>query len=307
MNFKVMHLMAFSCIIILSLCSSQARLEPPCFHKGAGNYSLQEGDILIASWDGIDMNCTLCEKNYFREDACSDFRRVLTVSNKGDKLCRNFELDQSFNNTYVLIRYSRDYYAPILVRVNLDGKQIPGGGYTNDTSNWNDFDVLPPLLLGNLTAGQHNICLSVDKNDWGMEIDVIGVYSGINAPIDKKNNGTITVMGKCLFNPIPNASVSIDGDSIGTTDDNGKIEVQITDGWHNIAVNEKDLAAGCTSSWTFDHNSTSGKHNCCMTCAERNDINDSIPMLNESGKFEEFEGSSVTLCGVHDDEYCKCE
>ena len=292
MNLKIVHLAVFACVITMSLlsllCYAQDTSENnrPCFYTDDKNYSITDGDKLIASWDAINMDCSSCERDNFRSNACSDSKRVLLVSNRGGMLKYSFELKQSFNNTYVLIRYSRNYYAPIGVLVYLDDKHIPGGGYTEDTNNWNNFKVLPPILLGNLTAGQHNISISIDRNDWGMEIDVIDVYAGIKTPIIKKYNATIIAMlsNGCF---IENAQVLIDGNLAGTTDDRGTIEVQITDGWHNITVN---TGTGCTSEWTFNHNSPSPSEK-CIICAgqEKRDLNDS---------------ESTVQCGVEVNSLC---
>jgi hypothetical protein len=206
----------------------------------------------------------------------------LNVPVTGARPCYEFSLDKDINNTYALIRYSQDYETldgDNLIQVYLDNQRVTDTEITNNSNDWDSFLVLPAILLGNLTSGQHTICLSIGENDYGMDIDIVGIFSA-KVPINKSietYNSTITVYDSCTNDKVPNAFVSVDGKTVGKTDDKGSIEVQITDGSHIYGIESKDLEMSYEYGLTFNHYYLGGgSESIVLPCTGQSDNTSSV-------------------------------
>ena len=106
--------------------------------------------------------------------ACG-FRTVLLKSAESRTLTFILGSAASYN---VSVRYSNDNYGPTeTVTISLDGSSV-GQFSAEDTGNygagWNVFVQTPTLGTANLSAGSHQVVVSVSGGDgYGVEIDTV--------------------------------------------------------------------------------------------------------------------------------------
>jgi hypothetical protein len=109
--------------------------------------------------------------------------KALTFGATGGEATYNINIGgQAKPSVYMMIRYSDDdggnngNYPGNLIQVYVDG-QLKDQTHTMNTAGWDDFETLPSLYLGDLSAGSHTIRIVVGALTFGADIDEFQLVS----------------------------------------------------------------------------------------------------------------------------------